>query len=167
MAIPHRYHYCRGCKRVQSSGRHYSTCRATDPVAPTSNLQARAFLLLMPASPGRDLNPELLNRVHLAPLPFYPRTNPGRSCRAFGGCGKSALEVCMAHFPTRGMRNNEGEGRCWGKSSNHNRAYSGENISKGKGRGMGGFRYHEPYRPETQRNLKEKAEEYVRIANRE
>lgn len=36
-----------------------------------------------------------------------------------------------------------------------------------RGKGEGGFRYHEPYRPETQRNLKEKAEEYVRIANRE
>lgn len=86
----------------------------------------------MPAFPSRDLNPELLNRVHLAPLPFYPRTDPGRSCRAFGGCGKSALEVCIAHFPTRGMRNNEGGGQCWGQSSNHKRAYSeGKKISKG------------------------------------
>ena len=147
MVTAHRFRYCRGCKRVQSSGSHHSTCRATDPVAPTSTLQARVFLLLMPAFPSRDLNPELLNRVHLAPLPFYPRTDPGRSYRALGGCGKSALEVCIAHFPTRGMRNNEGERQSRGKSSNHKRAYSGGKISKGdfgKGRGLGGFRYHEP-----------------------
>lgn len=131
MVTAHRFRYCRGCERVQSSGNHHSTCRATDPAAPTSTLQARVFLLLMPAFPSRDLNPELLSRVHLAPLPFYPRTDRGRSCRALGGCGKSALEVCIAHFPTRGMRNNEGVGQRWGESSNHKRAYSGDKMSKG------------------------------------
>lgn len=136
MVTARRYPYCRGCKRVQSSGHHHSTCRATDPVAPTSTLQARVFLLLMPAFPSRDLNPELLNRVHLAPLPFYPRTDPGRSYRALGGCGKSALEVCIAHFPTRGMRNNEGERQSRGNLQIINERTPGEKsarVTSGKG----------------------------------